>query len=79
MDTYEHLREEEEEDSQEESDSPPENPPPEPATITPEQWEQVEQLLNELQAVKRPTDNIGEVASDVSLSLLNYQDFPALQ
>ena len=79
MDTYEHLREEEEEDSQEESDSPSESPLPEPATITPEQQEQVEQLLNELRAGRRPTDNIEEVASDVSLSLLNYQDFPALR
>ena len=72
MDTYEHLREEEEEDSQEESDSPSESPLPEPATITPEQQEQVEQLLNELWVGRRPTDNIEEVASDVSLSLLNY-------
>ena len=79
MDTYEHLREEEEEDLQEESDSPSESPLPEPATITPEQQEQVEQLLNELRAGRRPTDNIEEVASDVSLSLLNYRDFPALR
>ena len=50
-----------------ESDSPSESPLPEPATITPEQ---VEQLLNELRVGRRPTDNIEEVASDVSLSLL---------
>lgn len=71
MDTYEHLREEEEEDSQEESDSPSESPLPEPATITPEQQEQVENLLSELQVGKWPTDNIAQVASDISLSLLN--------
>ena len=64
---------------QEESDSPSEIPPPEPATITTEQQEQVEKLLNELQTGKWPTDNIEEVASDVSLNSLNYQYFPALQ
>ena len=75
MDTYEHLWEEEEEDSQEESDSPSVNPPPELTTITPEQQEQVENLLSELQVGKWPTDNIAQVASDISLSLLNDWNF----
>ena len=79
METFEDLREEEEEDSQEESDSPLEIPPPEPAIITAEQQEQVKKLLDELRTGKRPTDNIEEVASDVSLNSLNYQDFPALR
>jgi hypothetical protein len=79
METFEDLREEEEEDLQEESESPSEIPPPEPATITPEQQEQVEKLLDELRTGKWPTDNIEEVASDVSLNSLNYQDFPALR
>ena len=79
METFEDLWEEEEEDLQEESDSPSEIPPPKPATITPEQQEQVEKLLDELQIGKQLTDNIEEVVSDISLNLLNYQDFPALQ
>jgi hypothetical protein len=39
---------------------------------------QVEKLLNELREGKQLTDNTEEVASDVSLNLLNYQDFPTL-
>jgi hypothetical protein len=38
----------------------------------PEHQEQVEKLLNKLQAGKWPTDNVEEVASDISLNLSNY-------